>query len=973
MEIDLPAADSRAPVRVVARTAERWQQGAEEVWRLQGDCVVRQGRRVARAKQAVLWIDRGPGALGAPRNKLTAYLEGQVEVQDEDPSAPRALRDERWLGRFYSAEGIEVQAPTVDDRPAELPAIYVRATALRDPHAGDLVQRTQFTDFSEPNAPSALVPGGGRRLRAFPRSNVLPTIETFRNAVGNEWITVIDRGVTLIIDGVDELGQIDISTDRMVIWKGGEQQTDLSGQALDEGPTPLEIYLEGNIDFRQGERVIHAQRMYYDVNTQVGTVLDAELLSPAPQFSGLVRLKADLVRQLGRDQFLAQNAFVTTSRMGRPGYRLQAGEIYYEDQQRPLVDPATGLTQVDPTGDSILEHQRLATSRNNFLYLREVPVFYWPRFATDLEDPNLLFRRIKVRNDNVFGTQILTDWDGYQLFGLRNPPAGTDLNLSLDYYSQRGPAGGPTFTYNRPDVFGLGGPAYGLIDGWMIYDTGNDNLGLGRRTINPERDFRHRLLARHRQQLGNNWQLTGELGWISDRNFLEQYYEREWDQFKDQTTGVELKHFADNTSWGITTDLRLNDFFTQTEWLPRGDHFWLGQSLWGRLTWSEHTQAAFARLRTASTPNNPVDALNFAPLPWEVTATGERFVTRHSLDLPLGLGPFKVTPYVQGELGHWGADLAGNDVDRVFGQVGVRASLPMWTANPAVESTLFNVHGIAHKMLWHADLSFADANRDLSRFPLYDQLDDDSIEHFRRRFAFNTFGGATPARFDERFYALRSGLQNWVASPSAETADDMARLRFGLHQRWQTKRGLPERRRIIDWITFDTNAVWFPRSARDNFGQDFGLVDYDLRWHVGDRLTLLSDGGFDFFTAGQQTVTVGGFLNRPPRGSLYLGFRYLEGPFSSRVFNAAYTYRMSPKWASTMGASIDVAGNGNIGQFASLTRIGESLLFSLGLNVDASKGNVGANVAIEPRFLPRTRLGRAGGAQIPIAGAAGLE
>jgi hypothetical protein len=283
-------------------------------------------------------------------------------------------------------------------------------------------------------------------------------------------------------------------------------------------------------------------------------------------------------------------------------------------------------------------------------------------------------------------------------------------------------------------------------------------------------------------------------------------------------------------------------------------------------------------------------------------------------------------------------------------------------------------------MVFDAELSFAESNREMTDLPLYDPLDDDSIEAFRRRFAFTTFGAPPlpwtvedPWRFDERFYALRTGLAGWVTSPSAEVADDMMALRFGVRQRWQTKRGAPGGQRIIDWITLDTHATYFPKADRDNFGKGLGLVDYAFRWHVGDRLTLLSDGIFDFFDEGQQTFSVGGFLTRPPRGGLYLGLRVLEGPISSRVVSLSYNYRMSEKWVSSFGMSVDLGNDGNIGQNFRITRIGESLLVSAGVTVDASRDNVGLNLAIEPRFLPKTRLGRAAGARIPVAGAYGLE
>jgi len=339
-------------------------------------------------------------------------------------------------------------------------------------------------------------------------------------------------------------------------------------------------------------------------------------------------------------------------------------------------------------------------------------------------------------------------------------------------------------------------------------------------------------------------------------------------------------------------------------------------------------------------------------------------------------------PYALGEAAHWGEDINGDPVDRLYGQAGVRTSMPMWAVNPAVESGLLNVHGLAHKVVFDAEFSIADSNRSLDEFPLYDPLDDNSIEAFRRRLATNTFGvpstippsvAAVPKRFDERFYALRTGLADWVASPSTEIADDLTALRLGMHNRWQTKRGMPECRRIIDWITFDTNITFYPAADRDNFGTVAGLLDYDFRWHVGDRLTLISEGIFDFFGEGQRIVSLGGFLTRPPRGNLYLGVRLLEGPINNQILSASYNYWMSPKWISSFGMSWDLNRDGNIGETLSVTRIGESLLVSAGFSVDSARNNVGVHLTVEPRFLPKGRLAHLGGVRIPPAGAYGLE
>jgi hypothetical protein len=885
--------------------------------------------------------------------------------------------------------------PTAAPTP-QAPASLTPAPAL--PSTNPVAAPSTMTPvMNTPGVP--IGPAAGRRVRAFARSDVPVQFKWYPDTTGNRWIATIDSGVNIIIDVnesapvVGQVGQIDIAADRMVIWTSNPTQPpDYSNGALQDQREPLELYMEGNIEFRQGPRTVRAERMYFDVPNNVGKILNADLLTPVPKYEGLLRLHANVLQMTAKDKYYGKDVFITSSRMGLPTYRFQAGDLYFEDITKPLTDPLSGLPLIDPeTGQQIEDRQQLATASNNFVYLGPVPIFYWPVMSTDLKDPTLYIKRARLRQDNVYGTQILADFDGYQLLGLRNKPKGTDFDISLDYLNKRGFGYGATFVYGKQNI--PGDPA-GLGDFWGLQDHGVDNLGEGRRAVPLEESYRYRLFWQHRQQhLPYDFQLSVEAGKISDRNFLEEFYKREWEELKDETTGIELKRLDANTALSFSADVRVNDFFTQSDWLPRADHFWIGQPLLNDVfTWYEHSNIAYGQFqRTTRPPNTDVGAIvnpagPFNYLPWEVDSRqGERLVTRQEIDWPLQLGAVKVVPYALGEAAHWGQDVNGDSLDRLFWQGGVRASMPMWSADPTVCSELFNVHGIAHKIVFDAEFSFAQSNRNLDLLPLYDPLDDDSVEAFRRRFLTTTFGlpsnmlvpTGTPyiPAFDERLYALRYGMQNWVTSPSTEIADDLTAVRLGVDQRWQTKRGPAHDRRIIDWITLDTNISLFPDPNRDNFGTTAGLLDYDFRWHVGDRLTLVSDAVFDFFNQGQKIISVGGFLSRPPRGSLYVGFRIIEGPtnLNSQVLSLSYDYWMSPKWVSSFGTSIDFGSQGNIGQNFSVTRVGESFLISAGVMVDAARNNVGAMLSIEPRFLPKNRLGNVGGAQIPPAGAFGLE
>jgi len=173
------------------------------------------------------------------------------------------------------------------------------------------------------------------------------------------------------------------------------------------------------------------------------------------------------------------------------------------------------------------------------------------------------------------------------------------------------------------------------------------------------------------------------------------------------------------------------------------------------LSWYEHSSISYVRQALPAAPQgnnvpggpNPGQGYSlWTLLPYENNVIGERLVTRQEIDLPFQAGPVKLVPYALGELGHWGQDVgdpftgaAPSSIDRAYGQVGIRSSLPMWTSDNSVESRLWNLHGLAHKVIFEAEFSYADATKDVNQFPLYDQLDDDTINQYRRNIAFLIF------------------------------------------------------------------------------------------------------------------------------------------------------------------------------------------------------------------------------------------
>jgi len=859
-------------------------------------------------------------------------------------------------------------------------------SAAANAAAANPIKRTQYAEYSGDPArippPAVVSPTvSQRRIQIFPRSGVPLQADYLPSPGGQETVVTINSGVQVRIDGlasdmpgVGNVGTLDISADKVVIWYQGSLG-DLGSGGTQRGDAPLEIYMEGDIIFREGDRVIYAQAMYYNVPQSNGVILNAEIVTPVKSYAGLVRLRANVIRQLDESRFTAEGASLTTSRLAAPSYEFRAGQLTLTDIQTPLVNPQTGLPAINPaTGEILNDHTQLVTSANNVVFADGVPVFYWPRLVTDLEQPTFFVKDIRVGNDQVFGTQGAVTFDPYQLFGWTKPPPQTDWDLDLGYMSERGFNAGTRFNYSRDLLFGQTAPVYGLFDAFYVNEQGLDTLGVDRVAMIPEADQRFRVLGKHRQLFDNGWQVSAELGIISDRNFLEQYLEREWDDQKDQLSGIELKRYFDNQSFSIALDYTPNDFFLRTQQLPRLDYFAIGESLWeDRLTTYGHITGGYTQQQIASTPTAPQDATTFAPLPYEVDTSGERLAWRQALEYPIPIAGVKLVPFALGEAADWGEDLSGDATQRLYGQAGVRTSLPFWGLYPEYESELLNVHGVAHKMNFDLEYSYTDSNRNVDELALYDEIDDDAQQHFRRRLAFLDYGGPAPvpAKFDERFYGVRRGLQDNVTGPT-EIVDDLQVARLGLRQRWQTKRGPEANRRIIDWVVFDTQFEIFP-DEHDNFGENAGLLDYDFRWHVGDRVTLLSSGAADFFGDGQRYFSAGAQLSRPTRGNIYVGFRSFEGPISSNILLASLNYRMSAKWVGTAGVSFDLSSKGYLGETFSLTRIGESFLMTAAFTADQTRDNIGATFFLEPRFLPRTRFGRRTGIDVPLAGQFGVE
>jgi len=974
------------------------------------------------------------GAQGFPDDFSTQ----PVPDQDPAPDAPLPPLAPNTVPLGPGAE------PTVDDPPTTL--LPLPDGRPRPPRS---VPAPGVLPNESPNAVAQ--PGSQRVTTIFPRGLGDIDAQALPTQPDGTQILVIRNGVNIQTRSKEQ-GIVDIEADNVVIFlrgggRDGEARVDINKNIVTKATDPLEFYLEGHVVVRQDQliyqgradqKTYEADRVYYDVVQDKLLALNAQIELFAPGLITPSKIKSPRIFQyhpevVGPDgrarpgtlpAIQAEQTTTTGSRFANPGYRFNSRSI---DIRQVVDDRELKKGNADqPFGNDDLTW--LIDARANTFFFGPVPAFYWPRINVEADDLNPPLQGVAFATNNYFGQQFRTDWDLFNLLGLRHAPEIDAWNFSLDYLSARDKAPGQGIAlgtevgwYGQDLINDILDPfhkdknvkpsplrnyagffdVYGLFDGSRdvlgggpaVITNGPNNNAAGRgnfsRISNPTYQlFRGRANGRHMQSLlspdaplDEDFRVQVDVGVTSDRNFLEQYFKRLFDTGLDIDNLAYLIRQKQNTAYTLIGQVNLQQFYTQTQWYPRGDYYRLGDSLLNnRLTYFQHTGADYANVHTAAEVNNRTI---FAFLPTDpITNTAGTFqsgrlFTAHELDAPINLGFARFTPYVQGQAVGWNNQIQGHDVGRIWGAYGSRADVMLWKAYPDVESELLNLHGLNHKIDFVADYRNAYSNVPLNSIGVQDQLDDNSYEYTRRYFALTNYGGAIlPPQYDPRFLILRRALSP-ITGPTDIQAS-IETLKLGIHQRLQTKRGPEGRRHITDYMIFDVDTTYFPQASRDNFGKPFGQNFYNYEWYLGDRTSFVSYGWFEFFKVtgnpfytpqntkndpfGLRIITSGVSITRIPKGNIFIGYTVVNtGPINTSALNTTYSYWLSPKWFGTAASSYDFGNRILLGATGSVTRIGADYLTSVGLAVSPLQHSYQFVVEISPRLTPNLRLGSASG------------
>ncbi len=824
-----------------------------------------------------------------------------------------------------------------------------------------------------------------RILRIAPRTNV-PNNAKYLNMGNGVQVGMITGGIKILAIFPERKNMtLDVEADQLVIWQtGGGSKTLMDSvndkEGVDAGNDKhIEIYLSGNVVMRYGNnsdvrgpdgapidtKILRAEQVYYDVtkNTAIALRADLEMLklagsSAPPGAIQPAHLTSAEIMQVSPQEWQTKDSTLAGSKLpAEPGIKMTIAETtLYEQKQQPRTT-IFGLPFYDRlTGDPILETARTYEATSATIRVEDIPIMYFPYLKGDANDPFGPLSMFSFQQSTMFGYQFYTTWDVLELIGLTRLP-GEHWGLMLDYMTARGPGMGTNYTRSGQTMFGEDAPYNVLFKVYGIYDHGTDSNIAGPRNVEFQPTaWRDRVLFQYQQQY-NNWYLQSQLSWLSDHNFLEMYYNYEWNQGPNQETFAHLKY---QQGIGAATVLFEQNFdrywVTETSWLPKLDGYWIGQDLlWDTLTYNTWGSAAYANMQVYNLPQTQLPAgVNASQFVNEYAEGTGRVDWYQQIKAPVSLGFLKLVPYGNVDLTWYSQDVNGNERGRVYAGGGSYATTSLSRIYDDVYNEFFNIKGLAHKNAFTVNYYNAWTDTPYYLLPQLDRLDDDATAQSVRDVKpwYTTyFPGPVGTMlmnsplYDPRLYAIRR-----LEDTKVDTLSDIQVVQLDWRQRLQTQRGYDGQEHTVDWITLDLSASIFPEYNRDNFGHPIGFVEYYGTWAIGDRNGVTSAGWFDPFAFGTHYWNISSYFTRPDGTNFTISYRQLD-PIGSKVVQGSIAYNFSPKYRITYTTSYDFGLGLGLTQNLAVVRTGTDLTFSFGFSYNALANNFGVNFVCVPNFL----------------------
>lgn len=870
---------------VYADRVTRTDQAGFSVLELLGNVVISRGEQRLQSDRAVIFVNL---ARSAQTGKviLDCYAEGNVVTYEHGAVVESQRAYFSW----------ELARLSVDDENGKIEQVQTPPEAALLERAEEARARGAVEPMPAPaRVPEATI----RRYVAvaelqpmrfgtiYAQQQVAPEIEVRRE--GDTLITVATgQPDILFYDPDPRMGQLELLADNLVIWLNDKVMTETG----DARKADLQIYAEGHVRLYHQGRIITCEQMFYDYGKQQALLVggvggDAVIKGYYRQRNLPIYFRAKEFRQLSRTRFQADRAHITTCEFGHPHWSMSTGRmevvIGREEVAGPEGEPETG---------PVTER---ATFYNSFFEVRGVPLAYVPVWTHSLRRDRTPLSRLSFNHSSKFGTEIRTGWDPYAFHLYEND--WSDVTIVADWLSKRGVGVGLDANYAR-ETF------YGSLRSYYIKDQAKQDSN---DSVFPRED-RGWVHWMDRRRLSEHWRVDFEFSFISDADFLNEYFQQELNQQKEKENIAFLHYTRDNFGLTLLGKWRVNDFLTVVERQPELRTLWIGQPLLdNRLVYT--TDNTLANLRRRQSEDLPGPPGSFDSL---------RADTQHELQLPLDAGPVKVSPFVAAEYTYYDEDLTGDSIDRTLLTAGARGSTAWWRVYD-VQSRLWDLNGLRHIVT--PQVTYAD-----------------------------TFSSSTPA-------------SDLLQFDDIDSRDKFQVVNFHMRNRLQTKRSVrpptdaePAVYGVTEWMRLDSDINYFPDPDRDNAGRSFSNLILKYRFQVTDRVAILSNVGIDLDDRKSlETFDFGFDVNRSPRLAFYLGERYTRADRSNELIGRV-EYRIDERYTVGMLGIIDI-GNGHAEELrVTLTRRLHRWLMRVGFERDLGQDDTSVLLEFVPQGIPEATL-----------------
>lgn len=895
---------SQEPISISANKIWTWDKNGTKVFSAAGNVKIEQGTVQIVANSAAIWFTEV---------YVAQLIEGHMEVYCEGKVS---LLQEGIVENYQQ--------------------IYLRLVT----NAGVVVNpvRAQIKSFEEEQKTKVYLRGkairakGGEEFASKKRPAVGPPVSV--SAEGEP----IDIFADDIDTWIEKDTRIVVATGNVRIKRGDETFNAenvilyFDQEKSEEGKSPRliykEIYAEGNVTLLRENDVIIADKIFENIKEEKGIFVNSTIISvikpPIFKVETPIYVNGAEIKHRGKGQYDISNGRYSLCSYGHPHFYFKSSKIRIFKTKKNSI----------------------ASAEKNTFYAGNLPLFYLPRLSFDLERRAKLLENWETGNTSRLGRFVKTDWNIYTIAFGEKMDDWSDLTLSADYLSLRGPALGLDFEYARSNYFGY-------MNSYYIRDEKDTDIN----NVPVESKDRGQFLWRHRQFLANDWRADIEISQVSDRSFFREFFRQEFKTAKDRETIFYLRKISDNK--GITllakNQLRTYDTLVDSQRLnriggslPELKYRIIGEPLWkGKLNFTSEAEIAYQRRLINGIPNKTAvqqflgrgalltaervfDRVPVRLKPEETI----RFDTNHVLNAPFHILGVRFNPFIGARFTAYSESVKidpitfenkGNGAPRgrILNTLGLDVSTIL-SRTYSVYNKLLNINRLRHIMTPEVRFNF---------IPIVTQNPED----------LNQFDGI-------------------------DALDDFQSIVLRLRNRLQTKRGETGKETPQDIIDFDIAFNLFPGNAGLNRKRD-DFIGLDIKMKLTDKISLLSEHNeFNLRKGGVDVLNFGLRYKDMHKWNFFLGNRFIDDFSSSVIFSSGLS--LGEKWRLALYEHYDFKARQRASTGQPARTESQNLFTSFVVsrffhdwiaNISFNKVNTRGETITRFDIIPRGALGRIGG------------